>query len=364
MHCLAGGQRLSDIECIQAPRELGSPVPGLAASRDHSARAAGELAPLGRPLSRRGAWRNLEGVYLRIAPAFPRGPGDFQDTLLDRTLRRPWSARLMAADALDSMTSADVIRASEGGHSPAWATSDSLAPFATETRAVRKAIDGAGEVADDASPALRDIRDRLRRQRGKLRTTLEGFLRGRDTAKYLQEQVVTDRQGRYVVVVKSEHRHAIPGLIHGSSASGASLYLEPLATVEINNELIALNEKRGRGLPDPHRADQRLPAARRRARRHHRRRDAGRRSGQGGSPPPAGPAPRPLDRRPARADRRPPSAADPSRRLAHPRRGRHRVARDREPVAVESSDPPTRVRSSPPQHRRKTSRSRRRRCCR
>ena len=108
---------------------------------------------------------------------------------------------------------------------------------------MRKAIDGAGEVADDASPALREIRDRLRRQRGKLRTTLEGFLRGRDTAKYLQEQVVTDRQGRYVVVVKSEHRHAIPGLIHGSSASGASLYLEPLATVEINNELIALNEE-------------------------------------------------------------------------------------------------------------------------
>ena len=55
--------------------------------------------------------------------------------------------------------------------------------------------------------------------------------------------MVTDRQGRYVVVVKSEHRHAIPGLIHGSSASGASLYLEPLATVEINNELIALNEE-------------------------------------------------------------------------------------------------------------------------
>ena len=108
---------------------------------------------------------------------------------------------------------------------------------------MRKAIDGAGEVADDASPALREIRDRLRRQRGKLRTKLEGFLRGRDTAKYLQEQVVTDRQGRYVVVVKSEHRHAIPGLIHGSSASGASLYLEPLATVEINNELIALNEE-------------------------------------------------------------------------------------------------------------------------
>ena len=57
------------------------------------------------------------------------------------------------------------------------ALADNLASFATETRAVRKAIDGAGEVADDASPALREIRDRLRRRRSKLRTTLEGFLR-------------------------------------------------------------------------------------------------------------------------------------------------------------------------------------------
>lgn len=115
--------------------------------------------------------------------------------------------------------------------------------FADEIAAVRRAIDATGEVSDNASPALRDIRERLRRQRAKLRSTLEGLSKGRDTAKYLQDQIVTDRNGRYVLVVRSEHRESIPGIVHGSSASGASLYLEPLATVELNNETVTLAEK-------------------------------------------------------------------------------------------------------------------------
>jgi DNA mismatch repair protein MutS2 len=118
-----------------------------------------------------------------------------------------------------------------------------VASFKGEIADVRKKIDPSGDVNDHASPALAGIRERLRRQRAKLRTTLESFLRGRDTAKYLQEQVVTDRNGRYVLVVRSEHRSAIPGIVHGASASGASLFLEPLATVDINNDIVALEEQ-------------------------------------------------------------------------------------------------------------------------
>ena len=99
-----------------------------------------------------------------------------------------------------------------------------VASFKTEIADVRRKIDPSGDVADNASPALSSIRSRLRTQRARLRTTLESFLRGRDTAKYLQEQVVTDRNGRYVMVVRAEHRGAIPGIVHGSSASGASLF--------------------------------------------------------------------------------------------------------------------------------------------
>lgn len=115
--------------------------------------------------------------------------------------------------------------------------------FIAESEAVRRAIEPSGDVADHASQALADIRDGLRKQRAKLRSTLEGLTRGRDTAKYLQDQIITDRNGRYVVVVRAEYREAIPGIVHGASTSGASLYLEPLSTVGLNNDIVALAER-------------------------------------------------------------------------------------------------------------------------
>ena len=120
---------------------------------------------------------------------------------------------------------------------------DSTASFEREIADVRRKIDPAGEVLDDASPELKGLRDRLRKQRTRLRGTLESYLRGKDTSKYLQQQIVTDRNGRYVLVVRSEHRSAIPGIVHGSSGSGASLFLEPLSTVEINNDIVALEQQ-------------------------------------------------------------------------------------------------------------------------
>lgn len=118
---------------------------------------------------------------------------------------------------------------------------DSAASFEHEVIDIRRKIDPSGDVVDDASPELRIIRERLRKQKARLRGTLESYLRGKDTSKYLQQQIVTDRNGRYVLVVRSEHRSAIPGIVHGSSGSGASLFLEPLSTVEINNDIVALD---------------------------------------------------------------------------------------------------------------------------
>jgi DNA mismatch repair protein MutS2 len=115
--------------------------------------------------------------------------------------------------------------------------------FKGEIAQTRDKIDPSGEVLDHASPELKMIRERLRKQRTRLRSTLESYLRGKDTAKYLQDQVITERSGRYVLVVKSEHRAGIPGIVHGSSTSGASLFLEPLSTVEINNDIVALEEQ-------------------------------------------------------------------------------------------------------------------------
>src|SRR5439155_4205157 len=117
------------------------------------------------------------------------------------------------------------------------------ASFDAEAQAIYRAIESSGDVSDRASPRLREIRESLRRQRAKLRSALEGLTRGRDTAKYLQDQIVTDRNGRYVIVLRAEHRDAIPGIVHGTSASGASLYVEPLSTVELNNDVVGLAER-------------------------------------------------------------------------------------------------------------------------
>ena len=118
-----------------------------------------------------------------------------------------------------------------------------VASFRGEIADVRRKIDPVGEVADDASPALASVRERLRRQKAKLRSTMEGFLRGPDASRYLQQQVITDRNGRHVLMVRAEHRASIPGIVHGGSSSGASLFVEPLETVEINNEIVALEEQ-------------------------------------------------------------------------------------------------------------------------
>jgi DNA mismatch repair protein MutS2 len=151
---------------------------------------------------------------------------------------------LSLASFLASIEStASAIRRARAPFSILRRIADTTASFQREIGEVRSKIDPAGEVADDASPELRSLRDRLRKQRARLRGTLESYLRGKDTAKYLQQQIVTDRNGRYVLVVRSEHRSAIPGIVHGSSGTGASLYLEPLSTVEINNDIVALEQQ-------------------------------------------------------------------------------------------------------------------------
>jgi DNA mismatch repair protein MutS2 len=151
---------------------------------------------------------------------------------------------LVLSTFLDSIDEARAgIRRATGSFPLLSAATSAAASFKGETAQVREKIDASGEVVDHASPELRIIRDRLRKQKSRLRSTLESYLRGKDTAKYLQDQVVSERNGRYVLLVKAEHRSGIPGIVHGTSTSGASLFLEPLSTVEINNDIVALEEQ-------------------------------------------------------------------------------------------------------------------------
>jgi DNA mismatch repair protein MutS2 len=226
-----------------------SVVAGLAVTPTGQDRLA-ELHPLTNVAAVVAAQRaTSEGTrFLADQPGFPlRAPSDLAAILgaLGVDGRALESVRLLGlADFLESIEHSRVAIYNAAGNFPILqGLVAAVASFKGEIADVRRKIDPSGDVADNASPALAGIRDRLRRQRAKLRTTLESFLRGRETSKYLQEQVVTDRNGRYVLVVRSEHRSAIPGIVHGASASGASLFLEPLTTVEVNNDIVALEEQ-------------------------------------------------------------------------------------------------------------------------
>jgi len=102
--------------------------------------------------------------------------------------------------------------------------------------ALHRALDKDGNLRDDASPQLYELRRRGRMLQERIRERLAGFLRG-ETARYLQERLVTLREGRFVLPVKAEHRGKVPGIVHGQSASGATVFVEPTAVVELNNRL-------------------------------------------------------------------------------------------------------------------------------
>jgi DNA mismatch repair protein MutS2 len=108
---------------------------------------------------------------------------------------------------------------------------------------IRRAILPSREVADDASPALLELRRSLTRLRSQLQSVMESFLRGRDADRILQDRVVTTRNDRFVLLLKAEHRSQLPGIVHGSSGSGASLFVEPMPAVELNNDIVAMGDE-------------------------------------------------------------------------------------------------------------------------
>ena len=102
------------------------------------------------------------------------------------------------------------------------------------------------EIADNASPELSDIRRHMRIQAGKIKDGLQKIISSPAYAKYLREPIITIRQGRYVVPVKSEHKADVPGLVHDVSATGSTYFVEPMSAVNANNALreLELKEKK------------------------------------------------------------------------------------------------------------------------
>jgi DNA mismatch repair protein MutS2 len=209
-----------------------------------------DLRPLGeRSLVDEALRSTTETVaYLERNSLFPlRAGAGFEEALVALDMQgrplEPLQLRLLA-DFLDSVdqSRSGIVQAT-GSFPILGALASRLVSFKPEVNAVRHAIDASGDVLDQASAALGSIRERLRQKRQRLRGTLEQFIRSRDTSKYLQEQVITERNGRYVLLVRAEHRSNVPGIVHGTSTSGASLFLEPGPTVEINNDIVELEEQ-------------------------------------------------------------------------------------------------------------------------
>ena len=102
-------------------------------------------------------------------------------------------------------------------------------------RHLKDTIDEHGNFRDDASPELRRITRELQTAQARVKDRLSAILHDAGNQKYFQEAIVTVRDERYVIPVKQEYRNYFPGVIHDQSASGATLFVEPLATVELNN---------------------------------------------------------------------------------------------------------------------------------
>ncbi len=108
---------------------------------------------------------------------------------------------------------------------------------------ITTAIVGEDEIADGASAELADIRRKLRVANAKVREALQKIISSPGYAKALQEPIITTRSDRYVVPVRADHKQAVPGLVHDISASGATVFVEPMGAVKANNEIRELKAK-------------------------------------------------------------------------------------------------------------------------
>ena len=104
-------------------------------------------------------------------------------------------------------------------------------------RRFERIFDKKGELMDSASPKLQHLRSTIVKTKERIKNDLQAILHDKDNQKYFQEAIVTQRNNRYVIPVKQEYRYAFEGLIHDRSATGATLYIEPMRLVNLNNDL-------------------------------------------------------------------------------------------------------------------------------
>ena len=115
-----------------------------------------------------------------------------------------------------------------------------LTVLRTTEFAIEKAIDDNGTVKDDASDKLGQVRREIRSLQSRVKDKLDSILRSSQYRTYFQDALYTMRGDRYVIPIKQEYRHQFPGILHDQSASGATVFIEPMALVNLNNDLKGL----------------------------------------------------------------------------------------------------------------------------
>ena len=147
-------------------------------------------------------------------------------------------ALLSVAETLRSARAARSALVTDRENTPIiTAMASRLQPMRQLEEDITEAILSEDEISDHASPALLDIRRHIRSANDRIREKLNSMAHGAAYSKYLMESIVTVRDGRYVLPVKQEYRQNVPGLVHDQSATGATLFIEPMAVVEMGNEL-------------------------------------------------------------------------------------------------------------------------------
>ena len=177
----------------------------------------------------------------QLKPNFRMGQAPAIDPLLDAASR---AAVLPAGDILEVavlLRTARYVRnqiAPLGRELPRLARlAQRIDDFSPLIREIEATIDERGEVPDNASPALAEARARMRTIQNRLEQQLERTLRHAVSEGIAQESLITERDGRYVIPIKAEARGAMPSVVHDVSSSGATLFVEPLAVVELGNRL-------------------------------------------------------------------------------------------------------------------------------
>lgn len=141
---------------------------------------------------------------------------------------------LEAARRAKAYDRSDHVQEKSDSLSPLFAQLEPLSPLLEE---IRRCVPGEDEIADDASPALSKIRRQIRGMNDRIHVQLTNMMNNTTTRSYLQDAVITMRDGRYCLPVRAESKTQVPGLVHDQSSSGSTLFIEPMAVVNLNNEL-------------------------------------------------------------------------------------------------------------------------------